>query len=349
MASLWERMRGWVQSNAEQLVWAPVPLESAEPELAPHDSYFRVWLSEAFLAKDKQWFTNHYPAVHASVRLNFGGEQGATFTSLSRPPEGGLGPGVYGNYALTSLLPYRGGTVELQAGLTAVEGANALAAAFSVVQDFSSLIGPPLGEALGIAEKVAGGVQKLLEAGQDDVMLGLHQQFSSAGGGGAHVLRPGYWALVRATEREVRPADLRVENDRLRVAGPNGSSPLLGHDYVLLRIEGREERDDWRFKRFEDLVAKAIEAHFGDNKQGFVGYRNAVLAEILSSPDLTKPDALRVATAVKRQLEEATSMGLGATGDEARDIAGIVELHAPSRDEVISRDSVSLEELLAAP
>ncbi len=348
MASLWDRMRGWVQSNAAQLVWTPVPADAAEPELKPHDAYFRVWLSEAFLAKDKQWFTNHYPAVHASVRLNFGGEPGATFTTLSRPPEGGLGAGVYGNYALTSLLPYRGGTVELQAGLTAVEGANALGAAFSVVQDFSSLIGPPLGEALGIAEKVAGGVQRLLDAGQDDVLLGLHQQYASAGGGGAHVLRPGYWALVRATEREVRPADLRVEGDRLRLASGNGTKPLEGHDYILLRIEGRTERDDWRFRRFEDLIAKALEANFTDNQDGYTAYRNAVLLEIFSSPDLTKPDAVRVATAVKRELGEAVSAGLGATGDGPPDLGSIVDRHAPTRDEVAALDDVSLKAMLAA-
>jgi hypothetical protein len=347
MASLWDRMRSWVQSNAAQLVWTPVPAGEDGAGLTPHDSYFRIWLSEAFLDKDKTWFTNHYPAVHASVRLNFGGEPGATFTSLSRPPEGGLGPGVYGNYALTSLLPYRGGTVELQAGLTAVDGANALAAAFSVVQDFSSLIGPPLGEALGIAGKVADGVQKLLDAGQDDVVLGLHQQYASAGGGGAHVLRPGYWALVRATEREVRPADLRVEGDRLRVAAGNGTTPLEGHDYILLRIEGRKERDDWRFKRFEDLIAKAIDAHYADNQPSYTGYRNAVLAEILSSPDLTRPDALRVATAVKRELDQAVAAGLGATGDGPLDLAGIVERSAPSRDEVAGMEALTVGDLLA--
>jgi hypothetical protein len=342
---LWERVKGWVTSNAEHLVWTPVGEQ--QDGLTPHDSYFRLWLSQAFLARDKEFFKTHHPAVHTSVRLNFGGEAGQTITSLSRPPEGELGPGAYGNYELTSLLPYRGGTVGVQAGLTVLEGDSPLAAAFGVVQAFSGLVAPPLSEALTIAEKVAGGVDKLLDAGKDDVTLGLHQQFAAPGGGGDNVLRPGYWALVKATEEEVPPAKLLVEQDRLRISdGGGGSEALTGYDYLLLRIEGRKERDDWRFKRYEDQIANAIRAHFEDNEPAFKNYRSGLLADVLSSNDLTETDQRRVAVAIKRQLDEAVSAGLGATGDGPPNLDDIMELRAPTPDEVAGMGETTVDDVL---
>lgn len=345
--SVLDKIRGWFRSNGSHLVVTFIDHPDGATPLKPHESYFRVWLSDSFLSHDVEWFTNRYPAVHASVKLDFAG-QSATFTTFARPPEGGLGPGQWTNFNLTTLMPYRGGVVELAAGLTAIEGNSRLGAAFDVLQDFSGLIGPPLTEALTIAEKVSGGVEKLVYAGQDDVLLGIHQSYEATGGGGQSPLRPGYLAIVNATGDDVSSADLRVVEDRLHLARGEGTKPLEEHDYMLLRIEGRQERDDWRFKRFEDLLAKAVRAHFGDDAKGFASFRDTLLAEILTTPDLTTADQVRVAQAVSAELAAATSLPLAAAAEPVKDLAEIVALRAPAVEDVDVSRQWSVRDVLEA-
>jgi hypothetical protein len=279
--------------------------------------------------------------VHATVRVNLLGLDGASFTTLSRPPDGSLGPGVWKNYALTNLIPYRGGVVELNAGLSALAGESALGAALDALQDFSSLIVPPVTEALGIAQKVSSGVERLLTAGNDDLLLAFHDSFSAEGGGGQSPLEGRYVAIVNTTESL---GALTVVEDRLHASG----RPVEGRDYMLFRIEGRRERDDWRFRRFEDLRAKAIDARLRSDEASFLGFRNTLLAEALSSPDLTVADQQRAARAFKKELEEATEIGRGMAAEDLPPLEETIARHAPSLDEVAGLESASLEEILAA-
>ncbi len=331
--------------SATPLLWMPVG-PRGEP-LEPQGSYLRIWLSDMFLARDRDWFANRYPSVHAGVRLRFGEEQ-VTFTTVARPPEEMLGPGVSQNFALTPLLPYHGGTVELSAGLTVLKGTNALAAGLDVLHNFSTLIGPPLSQSLGVAEMVTGGIAKLIDAAQGQVALSLSNTFAAIGGGADNVLTPGHWAIVRATEERVPPASLRVLNDRLHVADGENVHPLVGYDYMLLRIEGRIERDDWRFANFEDLINKAKRAHFADDEQGFRVYRGAALAEALTSPDLTQTDRQRVARAIADDLDATLSAPLRIAGEALPDLDAIVARYAPSTEEILETGALTLNQLLSA-
>jgi hypothetical protein len=341
------RIRQVFRRDAQPVLWTPVD-QQGEP-LEPQKGYFRVWLSDMFLARNRDWFTNRYPAVHASVCLRFGGDEQATFTTVARPPQDLLGPGVFQNFALTPLLPYRGGTVELSAGLTVLKGASTLAAGLDVLRDFSTLIGPPLSQTLGVATKVTSGMTKLIDAAQDQVALSLSNAFVATGGSDTNnVLLPGYWAIVRTTEDRVSPASLRVHSGRLHTIRNDSVHPLLGYDYMLLYIEGRVERDDWRFANFEDLINKAKRAHFAEDNRSFAVYRNAVLAEVLSSPDLTWTDQQRVVRAIIAELDATFSAPLAITGEALPDLAVIVAQHAPSVEDILDTQPLTLEQLLSS-
>lgn len=324
------------------------PPSGSEDPLTPHADYFRVWLSDLHLANARAWFVKRYPAVRASIKLNFAGAEQATFTTLSRPPLEGLGPSVTGNFPLTPLLPYRGGVVELEAALTVLKGANPVLAGLDVLQDFSSLIGPPLAQALPIAGKVATGIETIAAAAEDESRLSLHQAFAAAGGGGENELRPGYWAVVRAVEEKLPASDLRVQDDRLCQATGTGVRPLDGYEYMLFRIESRRERDDWRFPRFEDLISRAKHAHFAGEKASYRAYCNAVLAEVFTCPDLTEIDQQRVTRAIRDELAAITTITeLGMVAEPAPDLRAIVARRAPSFEDVERGPRMSLEQLLA--
>jgi hypothetical protein len=341
--SLWDMFKSWFAENREQMLSVRIPDPQAVVELKAEETYFGLWLTHSFLKRKSVWLNEYYPAAHVSVRLDVAGET-RTLSRLARPAAGMVGPGVWSNFMVTGLLPYNGGTVELEAGLTALKSSNLLGAAVGVVDDFSSLVVPPVSEALAVASKVANGVQALLDAGEGDVFLGTHQAYVGPGGGGENELRPGYLAVIGATEKELKPADLLVKDGTLRVGNEGQSRPLEGFDYLLFRIEVRHERDDWRFPRFEQLIRRAKES--AGEQSALERYRDQVLAEIINCPDLTRPDRRRVSIAVRDEIEEAISLGAGAVAEAPRSLAEIVARHAVSLDDPITATDFSLRDLI---
>ncbi len=206
--SLWDHVKGWWTENARHHVYVPIPKEQAGEEyddapLEPGGSYFRLWLSEMFLTKRVAWGTEWFPAVHSEVRLQFGG-QSAAFSRVAQPPTDQLGEGVRLGYRLTELLPFNGGVVEIEAALLGLKGADYLGTAIGILQQFSSLISPPLGPAISLAQTLVSGTRDLLSATKGNIHLGFHQELISDGAGGA-VLRPGYLAVILADVAVPRP------------------------------------------------------------------------------------------------------------------------------------------------
>src|SRR4051794_25663495 len=114
--SLWQTIKSWVNSNNQQLTRTFIDDDGGE--IRPHEDYFRIVLADMYLAKDRQWFRDHYPAVVASVKLNYAGRDNQEFTRLAQPSLDARGPGAFTNYTLTPLLPFRGGSVEVEGGLS---------------------------------------------------------------------------------------------------------------------------------------------------------------------------------------------------------------------------------------
>lgn len=335
--SLWDRIRGWADSNAERTT--RYFLDDGGGDVRPNADYVRLWLTDMFLAKDREWFRSHFPAAHASVRLSYATQPEQEFTRLIQPPPAVRGPGAFSNFALTPLLPYRGGQVEVEGGLSALKGESSLVAALGILHDLSSLVGPPLAQALGVARKVADGVGALLDANDGPVLLGTHQGYGATGGGG-EALRSGYLVCIGAPAGTFAPAELDITPDGLIVNG----RPLEGHDSFVLRVERREHRDDWMFPNFDDLLRRAIEALRADDRTAYGAFRRALLAEAYLSADLTRADRQRAAVALEEQLDEAEE-GLGLADEPAPTMAQVVE-RGPSVEAMQRRPDVRLDDLL---
>ncbi len=338
--SLWERIHGWFAASAKHCVYARIPpqrtdeMESESP-LEPYGSYFRLWLSEMFLTDRVAWGREWFPAVHSEVHLQFGG-QSAAFSRVAQPPPDRLSEGVRLNYRLTELLPFNGGVVEIEAALLALKGADYLGTAIGVLQQFSSLVTPPLGQTISLAQKLATGTRDLLSATEGSVHLGLHQELTSDGGGGA-VLRPGYHAVILARPEQLATEGLLVRDGRL-LYSPRADEPprnLQGLDYMLLRIEGREQRDDWRLRDIQEPLNLAIQALSDSppNEAKAAAYKTVALAAAWQSPDLVQKDRRRVVEAIKAELAEIEEQGLGAVGGGWRDLDEIFAARAMSREQ----------------
>jgi hypothetical protein len=315
--------------------------------------YFSIWLSEMSLRRDRAWFKTWHPAVHSLVRLQHGAQRieipnVAGELNLEGVSESNLDRVVGLNYPLTTLLPFNGGTIELTAGLLAMEGSNLLA---SVIDTMSNLAGllvvPQVSAALQIAAPVAEGLQSLLGGSNGELHLGLHQTFTGAGGGGPNELRPGYLAVIRATERDLRPEDLWVTGGRLqRGRSPSDLSPFSGYPFMLFRIEARSERDDWEaLTTIKDPFDNAIAALGYGATETAETFRRVAVANALRCDDLTKADRSRVALSLNSDFEQARGEGLGATVVEGEHTIDKVMERSISPDQALALGEPTLEEL----
>ncbi|WP_066368139.1 hypothetical protein [Herbidospora mongoliensis] len=84
-----------------------------------------------------------------------------------------------------------------------------------------------------------------------------------------------------------------------------------GQDFLVLRLECRTERDDWRFPDLVEIVRRSAEAFFqyGDG-QAFRDLRTDAVSRAWNSPDLTPLDRKRVGKAVMQEVDDVLTLGI---------------------------------------
>lgn len=322
--SVWETTRSWVTQNARQLVYVRIPPERTDVApggpIAPYKGYLRVFLAGMFLTRSRAWFTDRHPCVAAQIRLDLEGQAGAVFSTVVRPHEGMLGPGVRVNYPLTDLLPYSGNLVEIDAALLAIKGERHLDTALGLLQGLSTVLPGPVGAAAGITDMVARSVTRIVDEGDGTIHLGLHDTFGSHGG--ASPLRSGYLAVVLASPSEIPPASLGVSGHQLYTQTPQGAwTPVQSCDHLLLYVESRAERDNWRLPAIQSAMDRAIEAALLEPGPRADAFKKAAIVAALTSKELTPEDRRRVAHAVKQELDTLSGAAMFSEGEHDLDDA----------------------------
>src|SRR5690242_6682825 len=198
--------------------------------VAAGDSYFRLWVVQLFLRRDREWFKSWYPVVQSVASFQFGSDQNpidlarvAGPDHLSNVDPAHLDKVIQQDFALTPLVPFNGGTVQVEAGLVAMEvqGSDLLQRFLSVMGTFASLVAvPQLSTALTVAGSVTKGVETLMGVGSKHMALGYQQTFASAGGGGSNTLHASYIALINTTSGTHKQEQLWWKESKL-LYGPD--------------------------------------------------------------------------------------------------------------------------------
>lgn len=352
MPNFWDKLVVGFPKTATILSYVELPDSTAPlPVIKEGEHYFRIWLAQMHLVTAQQWFVNQHPAVNARITVKFGGNEKMAFGKVIAPSQDSFSEGVFSNYPLTELLPYRGGIVELTAGLLALPGDNGWRTAAKLLEKFSDLVVPPVGQMMAVAQQVSSAVGDFL--GQLDVNphLGLHQSFTSSGGGGGNGFGPGYIAVVLAPSGTFKPGSLLVKDKALHVQKGGGSIPLATHDFMLFRIEGRASRDDVLLRNIEEPYREALSAiAYGESKKADACERAAIAAALLS-PDLTWPDQRLVVETVKSRLAEARGKGWGAIASPGAQVSEMqavrMQIKATPLTAVAARGPMSFDEAFA--
>jgi hypothetical protein len=338
LGPLWKRSTSWFEANAQH-VTAEFIADPGGALVYAYEGYLRIWLAEGFLGRAATWGNKHFPVLHGGAAVTFL-DSTTPFTTFARPPGTFTTPGAQVDFALTPLLPFNGGVVEVEASLYQASTAGPLVTALRILDSFDALLAPPLSLAATVAGKVADGVDDVL--GTDQPVLGVHWSMIAPGGGG-NTLRPG-WLVVVSKPRNALGGALSVQpNLGLCVDDGHGPSQLVGTDYLLLRIECRRERDNWRFPELDELIRAAGRAAIKGYDEAFRDSRTEAITRAWNSPDLTPADRTRVAVLVANEIDATRKLGVEPTPDQSLATAAADRLPAPDAPEL--RD-LTLSDLL---
>ena len=338
LGPMWNRVTGWFDANAQHVTVEFIPESGGSPRRCLRWLLLRIWLSEGFLAKARTWGNEHFPVLHGGAALTFLG--GTTpFTTFARPPGSWTIPGAQLDFPLTPLLPFDGGVVEVEAALYQASTAGPLVTALKILGSFDTLLAPPLSVAATIAGKVADGVDAVL--GNDQPVLGVHWAMVAPGGGG-NVLRPGSLAVI-ASPRDALAGRLSIESNGLCLDDGHGLRQLNGTDYLVVRIECRADRDDWRFPELDELIRAAGRANIDGYAEEFRDRRTEAITRAWNSPDLTPQDRIRVAKLVADEIDATSALHAVPGPDRSLGVIAQERLPAPDAPELTN---LALKDLL---
>jgi hypothetical protein len=310
------------RDEAQHSLYVPIPAshvrhtDGSAPDgepLVAGNHYFRLWLVEMFLKNDRNWFSDWYPAVHSALTFQFGASP-QTLTNIVNQTDlkdlnsSHLERFLTMNRELTGLLPFNDGTVRVDAGLLALQGNNNVKNLIKFLGDFGSLLAlPQLSAAVKVAGPLADAVGALVGATNGQLMLGLNQTFSEQGGGTESVLRSGYFAALDDQAGQFDREKFWVDGDRLQYgAAIDASARVERINYLLFRIERRDDRKDWdQLSSIHEPYLNVIKAlQTGSVDQAQVHLRTAIAAA-LNAPELTRNvDRRRVVEQLKARFEQ---------------------------------------------
>jgi hypothetical protein len=307
---MWTMVHDWFDQEATHVTVAFLP-DDTDP-IAANQGYLRLWVSEGFLAKARTWGNDHYPALHGGASLRFlGGE--ATFTTFERASGDWKTPGAQTDFPITPLLPFTGGTVEVEAAVYQATDGGPIGTAVELLGGVAALIGPPLAIAANIADKVSDGLASVLKATGDKPVLGVHHAMVAAGAIG-NAVRSGHLVVIDSGGDPL-PGTPAIVAGRLHLTSDGAPVRPEGLNYLVVRVECRTERDDWRFPELDELMREAGEAIARGQKEIFANRRGEAIARALGSPDLVPADRRRVALLLSEELDKLSEFGIVAAGE----------------------------------
>jgi hypothetical protein len=342
---LFDRVKSVVASKAwpGYAEWIP-PERSGDAQHLPFvadATYLRVWLVEARLEQSRKWFTEWHPAVHSAIVREFGNtrhDQVAVINPASIPGfDGAAAAAVTTNKPLTPLLPYPGGTVSINTGLVAIKGDNTVRTLIDVVGGFGGMLTTTaLSTGLTIATQVVDAFERLLNI-QGNVGTLAYDGTLAAGDGHAP-LTPGFLAILE--QRQAAP--LWAWEGRLITWTPAAGSSVPEGSFLLLRLESRTDRDDWRhLTPIEEPLLAARAAVDSETRRSH--YQRAIIAA-RTSLDLHEADRIRIAAALRDQRDH--DAGLGAVDGGPVDLAALAESASLTTEDALEHRP-SLASLLA--
>lgn len=306
-----------------------------------NSAYCRLWLRNMRLSRRFDWFHRYYPVVHAATSFYYG-RQVVKIPSLAGPllltnlTQNNLDQVIICNHHLTPLFPFKGGDIELEAGLFSMATNDHVKGFVTAVERIAKLIPvPEFSAVLNLIPAVYAAIEDLMDVGGSQLQIGYLERFVSAGSGVVNQLRGGYFAAILDEQGTLDRDKLCVVDGKLMV-GPKGMQgefrdnphALERCSYMLFELEKRPnlggEVD--MLPTIGMLRTEAREATLlGDSKKAREIFSQLISA-IARSNDLLESEQRRLALSVKDELNRLPLQALQAT--TLRSLAAIMSQEA---------------------
>jgi hypothetical protein len=307
-SSLFERV---LRSRSERKFHARVPDdhvlddEATTVGFVPDEAYFEIRLAEMYLRDKREYWVGYVPfGILISDFLYDGAIRTVPFFignrmlgEIEREIEGGRVE--YLNTKVAGPIPYMGDDVGLFVGLFRAQVDNLAKGLFDLVD---SVIGTfdvgQVGAYLSLAHSVTDRLADVLGIPAVQLRLGTREEFVAA------TFRSGYFAYANCPDSELDRRRLWVRDSRL-LQGERADAlrPLAEHDFCLVRIAHRTERDDYRKLPFYRLwhEAKRLVSH--DKVEQSDALLPTLMEELAVSPDFTTADRFNLQLLFKSNYE----------------------------------------------
>ncbi len=335
--------RIWSEPN-RQMTWGRIPAAQVIGQRPPapfavNDDYVIVRLASMFLRDSRTLWLKLSPLAHATVSLD-GLKVPRTETAV-------VGPAQFGDLAaapadrsvvlhqrLAGPAVWRGGDLNIAAGLFAVPKDKAAVALLDTLGQLAALGIPGLAQAGDIAKIVKGGVEGLIGLDGTKPVLGAKVALGDRRGDTPEGSEAAPCILVGVAA----PAG-KVDIERLWVRGGrmmHGRSadslrPFEEHDHLLIAVERGPPREDFRGLPSLTPHEAAFEAPLRDialdettTKQRLTAAFVAFDADLSLEPELTEPDKERIRGLIIAELRARVARKFGRLFVETRSVAGIL-------------------------
>jgi hypothetical protein len=311
------------------------------------EHYFQIVINEMFLADAREWFVKYDPMTFVLCSYIYNTKtETLPFVvgpAMLKQYEQKIPVGmIFKDTPVSGMHPYQGGSLMLTVILNKLARENNADKLLRIVESVSGAFSPSVLSAgyLKIAGTVLNGVESLLGLDETIPVLGYRIVINPDTGG---VLEPAYYALIDVDEDNIEKNKFWIRDRRLYWGeDPPRAKPYRENDFVLFSITQGKARHDERILPFyslwekaQDLAARPEPFYWQEAKANF----NALKRSLLSSPDLTEPDAKRLMTAYLEGLK-----GLRNEAIQEGNLAGSEELSEKETEYLnVARDLNSLD------
>lgn len=304
--SFLDLLQNVLRTKNTQMAWGAIPDghvigERRAENFTPNDDYLIVRLSSMFLGESRRLWLKLSPLSHSTVELN-GQRERQTHSAVIGPAQfddlatAAADRNVILGQRLCGPVVWRGGDLDIAAGLFAVPKDQAAVALLSTLGDLSALGIPGLDQAKEIATIVKKGVEGLIGLDGTKPVLAANVSLKQADA------KPMVLVGIAAPQTEIDFSTLWIKGGRLCTgASAAALRPFESHDHLIIAIERGPMRQDWRGlpslsepeKAFHEVFADAgLEVDDAKKKlnEAFRVFDAALQAE----EGLTEPDKKRI-------------------------------------------------------
>jgi hypothetical protein len=136
MVSLFEWLKNLFSHDAVQRTRLPIAKDNDLTRRSgiaarADQHYVRLYFSELFLQKDREWFTSRFPLGYSLISHKYGDQPKVEFANVAGKNkfdihQASQDRSILRNYPMTPLLPFRGGDIEIDCGLVSMQASNLL-------------------------------------------------------------------------------------------------------------------------------------------------------------------------------------------------------------------------------